>query len=499
VREEEIDEHLDPTAEIGLEAVKNRAVKGVAALTGRYFVLYLITLVAQGFLGAFLGAAEFGVFGVVSAIVNFLVYFSDIGLAASLIQKKTKITEEDLKTTFTVQQILVITLMILVFVFSGPIKSFYNLDEKSLYLLYALTVSFFLSSLKTIPSVLLERSLKFEILAISNIVESLVYNFLLVFLAWKGFGITSFTIAVLARGIVGLVTLYLFQPWLPGLMISRSSLKNLLKFGVPYQLNTFIAVLKDDGLTLILGKVMGASALGILVWAQKWVQIPLRVVLDNVTRVTFPAFSRMQDEKEELKRSITKSIFFTTLIVFPAVAGIVILFPVVIKIIPRYSQWSPAIFPMAILTVNVVFAAVTTQLTNLLNAIGKIKITTILMTMWAVLTWVFVPALAKYYGPNGAAIGYALVGLSSVVAIVVAKRYVNFSLLESTLRPFLATLVMTVVLLVLRPLFPAEVRTIGILILVGVVVYSASILSLVGMSLVEDIKRGLVTAFERKK
>jgi len=56
VREEEIDEHLDPTAEISLEAVKNRAVKGVAALTGRYFILYLITLVASGFFGSFFGS-----------------------------------------------------------------------------------------------------------------------------------------------------------------------------------------------------------------------------------------------------------------------------------------------------------------------------------------------------------------------------------------------------------------------------------------------------------
>ena len=59
-------------------------------LSWRYFVLYLITLIAQGFLGALLTTSQFGIFGVVSAIVNFLVYFSDIGLAASLIQKREK-------------------------------------------------------------------------------------------------------------------------------------------------------------------------------------------------------------------------------------------------------------------------------------------------------------------------------------------------------------------------------------------------------------------------
>lgn len=489
MKEENADSHIDPTAEISLETVKQRSVKGVVALTGRYFVLYAITLVSQGILGALLTTSQFGIFGIVSAIINFLVYFSDIGLAAALIQKKDKIDKEDLGTTFTIQQILVAALLIGVFIASPHIQKFYNLDKSAIYLLYALGASFLMSSLKTIPSVLLERGLHFEKLAVSNILESIAYNICLVFFAWKGFGITSFTIAVLVRGVVGLVALYIFQPWVPTFTISRKSLSKLLKFGLPYQINTFIAVLKDDGLTLVLGKVMGVSALGILVWAQKWIQIPLRVVLDNVTRVTFPAFSRMQDDKEELERSVTKSIFFTTVLVFPATVAIVILFPVVTAIIPKYAQWMPAILPLTLLSVNVLFAAVTTQLTNLLNAIGKIKITSFLMVMWTVLTWVFVPYLATRFGANGAAAGYALVGASSVVAIFIVKKYVNFSLTEGALKPFFASIVMGITLLVLRTMLPGSLGTLGVLIVVGIVVYATTIFALVGVSLIEDAKK----------
>lgn len=492
------EEHLDPTSEITLEAVKGRTVKGIVALTGRYFVLYIITLAAQGFLGAFLTTAQFGVFGIVSAIINFLVYFSDIGLAASLIQKKEKITRDDLRTTFTVQQILVVSLLIVIVLVTPKIQAFYNLEQSAVFLLYALAASFFLSSLKTIPSVLLERHLRFEILAVSNILESLAYNVCLVYFAWKGFGITSFTIAVLVRGVVGLVTLYIFQPWVPGFAISRASLGSLLKFGIPYQINTFIAVLKDDGLTLVLGRVMGIDALGILVWAQKWIQVPLRVVLDNVTRVTFPAFARMQDEKSELERSVTRSIFFTTFLVFPATAAIVVLAPVVVVIIPKYSQWIPALLPLTLLSINVFFAAITTQLTNMLNAIGKIKITSILMVMWTVLTWVLVPYLAKNYGATGAALGYALVGASSVIAMVVAKRYVNFSLTNSALKPFLATLAMSVVILVLRKLLPPTLSSIGVIIAVGAASYFATMFVLIGAVLIEDTKKTFKVILDKK-
>lgn len=483
------EEHTDPTAEISLETVKNRTIKGIVALTGRYFVLYLITIVSQGFLGAFLTTSQFGIFGVVSAIVNFLVYFSDIGLAASLIQKREKITDDDLKTTFTVQQILVLTLISLLFIFSKWISGFYLLDSNGLYLMYALGISFFMSSLKTIPSVLLERNLKFEVLAVANILESIVYNVLLVVLAWKGFGITSFTIAVLARGLVGLSALYFFQPWIPRLSININSLKHLLKFGIPYQINSFIAVLKDDGLTLVLGKIIGLPALGVLVWAQKWIQIPLRVVLDNVTRVTFPAFSRMQDSKVELEKAVTRSVFFTTILVFPMTAGIVFLAPVVFNIIPKYSQWLPAVVPLTFLSINVLFAGVTTQLTNLLNAIGKIKITSMLLVMWTTLTWVLVPYLGLKFGVNGASFGYSIVGTSSIIAIIVAKKYVNFSLSQSVVKPLMATFVMSMTLLVLRNFIASDLESLLILIVIGIVSYASAIFALVGASLFDDVKK----------
>lgn len=495
--DESSSEHLDPTGEITLETVKERTVKGVVALTGRYFVLYIITLISQLFLGAFLTASQFGIFGVVSAIINFLVYFSDIGLAASLIQKKEKITDDDLRTTFTVQQGLVLTLLLILFFASPFISRTYSLSLNAMWLLYALGISFFLSSLKTIPSVLLERHLKFEYLAIANILENLVYNIVLVVLAWKGFGINSFTYAVLARGVTGLVTLYVFQPWVPRIAFSIASFKNLIKFGLPYQINTFIAVLKDDGLTLVLGRVMGLDALGILVWAQKWIQIPLRVVMDNVTRVTFPAFSRMQDDKENLERSITRSIFFIAFLVFPATVGIVILAPVVFEIIPKYHQWLPAVIPLTFLAVNVLFASVSTQLTNVLNAIGKIKITSALMVMWTIFTWGLVPYLAHRFGANGAAAGYALVGASSIIAMIVVKKFVNYSLSQSVVKPIFASFIMGVVLVFIKRSLGPSFLSLGVSVVAGILIYFASTYLLVGVSLVEDIRKSFKTLLNK--
>lgn len=490
-------EHLDPTSEVSLEAVKNRAVRGVVVLTGRTFFISVISLVATGLLTVFLEPSEFGVFWIVSAVVNFLAYFSDIGLAAALIQKKEKVTDGDLKTTFTVQQALVLLILVLIFLAAPFISRFYSLSSEGKFLLFSLAVSLLLSSLKTIPSVLLERELEFGKLVIPQILENLVYSTLAVLLAWQGFGVRSFAYAVLARGVVGLLAMYAVKPWMPGFSFSRDSIKKLLFFGIPYQANTLLATIKDDGLTAVLGGVLGATGIGFLGWAQKWGQAPLRFFMDHVIKVTFPAFSRMQDNKEELKRTVTRSIFFITFLVFPSLVGLLVLAPVLVKIIPRYEKWTPALLALSFIGINTIFAAVTTQLTNLLNAIGKIKYTFRLMIMWTLLTWALVPLLALKFGVNGAAAGYALVGTSSFVAIYIAKRFVDFSLVDSVLKTAIAAGVMGVGLVFLKGALTVSFSSVWILVAVGIVLYAISTYLIVGSSIVQDVKKSFKTFFSR--
>ena len=491
-------EHLDPTSEIELSSVKERAVKGVVVLTGRTFLLSFISLLATGLLTVYLSPSEFGIFWIVSAVVNFLTYFSDIGLAAALIQKKETPTQQDLRTTFFVQQVLVIILIGILFLATPTLAKLYNLTLSGKLLLYSLGVSLLFSSLKTIPSILLERKLEFGKLVIPQVLENLTYNILAVFLAWKGFGITSFTIAVLLRGVVGLVAIYIFQPWLPGIAFSRQSLKGLLSFGAPYQANTLLATLKDDAMTAFLGIQLGPLGVGLLGWAQKWGQAPLRFFMDHVIKVTFPAFSRMQDKRDHLVASLTRSIFFICFLVFPSIVGLLILAPILVQIIPRYGKWSPALVPLGLIAINTTFAAVTTQLTNVLNAIGQIKTTFKLMIMWTVLTWLFVPILAIKMGVVGAAAGYALVGASSLIAIYIVRRKIKFSLKESTFKPLLASIVMGIVLLIARNFLPVRLLSVGILIFLGLITYFIFIYLLVGQSLTHDVKRSLKTLFSRE-
>jgi len=91
--------------------IKNMAVKGTMTLAVRRIILRVVDMAGMIFLARLLTQSEFGIFGIINFVVFTLFGFlSDIGLGASLIQKKEKIKKEDLSTVFSVQLILVLFL-----------------------------------------------------------------------------------------------------------------------------------------------------------------------------------------------------------------------------------------------------------------------------------------------------------------------------------------------------------------------------------------------------
>lgn len=457
--------------DIDIALIKKRSLTGVVALTSRTFILQVISFAATFLLTIFLSPQIFGVFYVVSAIINFLGYFADIGLAAALIQKKEELTQQDLATTFTIQQILVGTAVTLAFIFSGPVAAFYKLDATGLWLLRVLILSFFLSSLTTIPSILLERKLAFDKLIVPQILQTLGFYGVAVILAWRGLGIESFTWGVLVRALVGLIAMYIVSPWHIELHISRDVAKRLLKFGVPFQLNGFIALVKDDLLTVFLGKILPFAQVGYIGWAKKWAEVPLRLIMDSVIRVTFPAFARLQDSKEHLRAAIEKTLFGLAATMFPITVGLLFFVQPLIGIIPKYAKWEPAMASFYLLTINAILAGLTTPLTNALNAIGKIKVTLGLMVMWTALTWVFTVTMIHFFGYYGVSIAFLGVSTTIVVVVHLVKKYVQFSFWKSIFGSLVASVIQCVWYFALLKVVPHNLLWLIIAGSTGVILY----------------------------
>ncbi|PIS09406.1 hypothetical protein COT75_01870 [Candidatus Beckwithbacteria bacterium CG10_big_fil_rev_8_21_14_0_10_34_10] len=460
-----------------LKSIKKRSIKSVLALSTRTVFLQLINFIGYFFITVFLGKKEFGLFILVSAMIDILAYFSDVGLAAALVQKKEEPTTKEIRSTFTIQQILVLLLLVLIFILSPLIKQFYNLDKAGMMLVYSFSLAFFLSSLKTIPSVLLERKLQFNKIIIPQFVETISFNLIIIILAWKGWGIKSYTLAVLARSFLGTAVLYFIAPWKIGLNFSFKVLKRLLKFGVPYQMNTFLAVVKDKFMILLLARIIGSEGVALVGWAEKWATMPLRYFLDNTIKVAFPSFARLQHDKEKLKIAIEKVLYFLSFLIIPSLTGIVIIAKPLIEIIPRYLKWQPALIPLFLYCFASAWGALAVFLTTIFNAIGRIKTTFKLMVLWTVLTWLFTPYLAVKFGFLGVAVGTVLVNLSSFIAIFIVKKYVKFNFSSQVLGPLSASLVMFVLISWLKKYLILNLATtIIIIIILSIFIYMGIII-----------------------
>lgn len=424
---------------IEIEKIKSKTTKSIFFLSARNFGIQIIGTIGFFLLTLKLGVGEVGLFAIVSESISILGYFSDIGLASALIQQKEEIDKKELRSTFTIQQILVFLGLLVVFLIYPQISASKGYGLPEFLIVVSLCFAFFAASLKTIPSVLLERKLDFKQISYVDLVENILFYVFAVIFAFAGFGVFSYAIATFIKSTVGLILMYRLSPWSLGLTTDFSGVKKLLRFGIPFQINSFIALAKDRLSNLLVAGIIGREAFGFLSWAQKAPRIPLSF-MDAIMKVTFPTFARIQDDAELLKKSISRSTYFISLVIFPLLAGLSVIASEFIFLIPKYNKWQPALVPLYFFAISYAIAAVTTPLTNAFNAVGKIKITTKLMIMWTVLTWIFYPILSLKFGYVGTSIAALLVGSSSFVVWYLAKTHFKVNVFADISKPLMGSI-----------------------------------------------------------
>lgn len=472
---------------LSLNEVRKKIIPSFANLLARQVFLRFIGFISINVvLARILSVETLGIFNIATGVITFFAFFSDVGLAASLIQKKNEIKEEDINTAFTIQQILVGFLSLSIILGASFIGQFYHLNDDGVWLVRALGVTFMLSSLKVIPSVLLERVLRFQPLVLVEVAETLVFNGLLILLAWNNLGLWSFTYAALCRGLVGVILIYILAPAKVGIGISRESAKQLLSFGVPFQLNNILALLKDRLVPLVVARLVSPVGVGYITWSQSMAFLPLEV-MNIVIRITFPAFSRLQEDKESLGKAVEKSLFVTALLVYPALFGLGAILPAMVAFIIS-PKWQAALPSFYLFAFSSFWAVISTTFTNALNAMGHIKITLKLMIMWTVLTWVLTPMLVLAYGFIGVAAASFLISFTSVLTIIMLKRVLAVRVLHAIYIPIIASLVMGISVFGFTQAYVKNWQTLIVAMIFGGSVYALIILAVGRKRIMNDIK-----------
>ena len=464
--------------ELHFDDIKKRSVKGGIILTARRGLLKVVSLISFVALGWFLSQEQFGVFAIANFIVTFFAYFSDVGLAAAIVQKREKLTVKDLRTTFTIQQILVVSLTIIL-VTTAPfiVERLYqnSLDPAYISLIQVLGLSLILASLKSLPSALLERRLQFGKLVIPEVVETLLYNAVAVLLAWQGFGVWSFIYAMLARGIAGTSLMYILCPWPIGLAFDTQAAKKLFSFGIPFQLNSFIALIKDNIVPTFVAGYLGTAAVGNINWAQKYAFLPLEI-LNDIIRVTFPAYSRLQHDKALLSRSLEKSLFIVSLVLYPMLAGVMALMPWITPYILN-PKWLPALPVFYFLCVNTLWASVSTTCTNTLFSIGQQKIVLKYMILWTVLTWVLIPLCVFLLNDIiGVGIAQAIIACASLGIILETKKFVDIKIINTIGKQLIFSATMGAVVYLYSIYFVTNIWMLTTSVLLGIIIYTSQIM-----------------------
>lgn len=457
-----------------IDSIKQKAFKGVFTLTFRRLILKIIDTAGIIVLARALTQDVFGIFGIISFVVfTFLSFFSDIGFGAALIQKKEDLTDEDTRTTFTIQQTLVTVLLLIAWLTSPYISAFYNLGAEGMWLIRVLSVSLFLTSFKTIPSIILERRLQFEKLVIPEIIETLVYNGIAVYMALNGYGVWSLVIAILARTLVGAVVLNLLSPWRIGWSFSRASARALLGFGVPYQLNSVLALIKDNITPTLIAYWYGPAAVGFVQLAQNIATRPMEII-NIVSRVMFPAYSRIQHDKVRIKRWIEKSVRFMAILYFPAIAGLLVTASPILQYLyaDKSDKWLPSLQTLLFFLAGAFPIIITTTYTNALYALGRPKVVLMLMLLYTILTWALGAPLIYKYGFVGIAVAGFIITYTTLPLVVrEMNKLVPVETWTNLKKPLLASAVMAVVTYLFVQFAVTNLATLVLAIGVGMLTY----------------------------
>src|SRR5437764_10089730 len=91
------------------------AIRGAGAMLLRQLALKLLGLGGSVILARVLVPADFGLYALVGTVISFFNVVGDVGLGAAIIQQPEEPSEKQLRSVFTVQQLLASVVVLVIF------------------------------------------------------------------------------------------------------------------------------------------------------------------------------------------------------------------------------------------------------------------------------------------------------------------------------------------------------------------------------------------------
>ena len=328
---------------------------------GQQAIQFVISII----LARLLLPEQFGLIAMLTIFMAIAQSFINSGFGQALIQKQDATHVDECSIFYF--NILVGFLAAGLLCLTAPwIACFYN-QPLLVPLTCALSLNLIINAFGLVQTTLLTKHIDFKTQLKVSVIATAVSGTIGVTMALNGFGVWSLVAQSLSSNLFRTVLLWFFNTWRPSLAFSFVSLRGMFAFGSRLLASGLLYTVFQNIYLVVIGKLFSPMALGFYSYAMRLQQLPVENISGIVSRVTFPVFSSVQNDKPRLKRGVRKALTMLVMINFPMMVGLAIVAkPLVLVLLTE--KWAPCIpylqllcvvgmlYPLHVINLNVLTA-----------------------------------------------------------------------------------------------------------------------------------------------
>jgi len=246
---------------------------------------------------------------------------------------------------------------------------------------------------------------------------------------------------------------YALHPYRPRIRFERDRFQDLFGFGIWISGSTILIFLITQGDDIFVGKMIGVAALGLYQMAYLVSNLPVTEITDVISRVTFPAYAKLQSDLTRLRGAYLRVLQVTAYISIPFAAGIFVLGADFTRIFLGH-KWIPMVPAVQVLALAGLVSSITATTRPVFHGVGKPKIDTVWQVVRLVLLAAVLYPLSMRWGIAGAAIAvlvstsFSAVGFNLNALRILACDFRTYG--KMTLLPLMNALFMVAVVTILK-------------------------------------------------
>jgi PST family polysaccharide transporter len=338
VRPDDATEGLPEDAQVGRLAGRG-ALWGVIAQATQQVLSVVATMV----LARLLAPADFGVVTASVTVLQFVQLALALGWGAAIVRRR-EVDDTYLSTIFWVVTGTGAALGAGVIVGAPLLAGLVGISSAAPYLA-VLGLSCMPSAALVVPNSILQRRLQLQATHVASIVSFAVYAGVQVTLAVLGAGAWAVVVGLVVQPFVQLAGLCVAARWLPRPVFRPRLIGEDFRLAGGLLFNNSLTYGVRNADYVIVGRQLGAAALGSYYVAYVLPQILRLRVTWAAGSVVFPVLARSQSDPERTQQVYVHTHLLLAWVGFPAMAGLAVLAEPVVRVFFG-PQWGAAVVPL---------------------------------------------------------------------------------------------------------------------------------------------------------